>query len=203
MLKLFQTKTKEAPKAVLSGLAGDMTLEQVRAAMLQLMAEENTNHHRMGELYNYMVDNKLAEQAGYKDAKDYFSQNLADLSPVVADDVRGGGADFSEQVARRFGVTCLYLLLTYKEAADLKVNHEEPGTPHRGAGREGSGAQALLGVQRGGDAPGAAAQAQAPSSKPLPAEEVAEAEQLAKVVPSSSRRETRRGCSCATTRARR
>jgi hypothetical protein len=34
---------------------------------------------------------------------------------------------FSEEVARRFGVTCLYLLLTYAEAADLEVNHEEPG----------------------------------------------------------------------------
>jgi hypothetical protein len=30
--------------------------------------------------------------------------------------------------ARRFGVTCLYLLLTYQEATDLEVNHEEPAT---------------------------------------------------------------------------
>jgi ribosomal protein L16/L10AE len=30
-------------------------------------------------------------------------------------------------VARRFGVTCLSLLLSYKEAADLEVNPEEPG----------------------------------------------------------------------------
>jgi hypothetical protein len=29
-------------------------------------------------------------------------------------------------VARRFGVTCLYLLLTYKEATDIQVNHEDP-----------------------------------------------------------------------------
>jgi hypothetical protein len=34
---------------------------------------------------------------------------------------------FSEAVARRFGITCLHLLLIYKEAADLEVNHEEPG----------------------------------------------------------------------------
>jgi hypothetical protein len=36
-------------------------------------------------------------------------------------------AEFSEPVARRFGVTCLNLLLGYKEAADVKVNCEEPG----------------------------------------------------------------------------
>jgi hypothetical protein len=29
-------------------------------------------------------------------------------------------------VARRFGISCLYLLLTYKEATDLEVNHEDP-----------------------------------------------------------------------------
>ncbi len=34
---------------------------------------------------------------------------------------------FSEPVAVRFGVTCLYLLLTYKELTGLKFNHEEPG----------------------------------------------------------------------------
>jgi hypothetical protein len=35
--------------------------------------------------------------------------------------------DFSAPVARRFGVNCLYLLLVYKEAADIEVNHEDPG----------------------------------------------------------------------------
>jgi hypothetical protein len=32
-----------------------MTLEQVRRAMIDLMKEENTNHYRMGQLYNYVV----------------------------------------------------------------------------------------------------------------------------------------------------
>ena len=31
-------------------------------------------------------------------------------------------------MARRFGVTCLSLLLTYKEAVGLELNHEEPGS---------------------------------------------------------------------------
>jgi hypothetical protein len=34
---------------------------------------------------------------------------------------------FSEELCSRFGVTCLGLLLTYEDAADLEVNHEEPG----------------------------------------------------------------------------
>ncbi len=34
----------------------------------------------MGQRYNYVVDNKLAELEGFKDARDYFSQNLRDVS---------------------------------------------------------------------------------------------------------------------------
>jgi hypothetical protein len=105
----------------------DMTLEQVLAAMLQLMKEENTRHYRMGQLYNHVVDKELAQKAGYKDARDYFRKHLADLSQTSLTLYGAVANDFSEPVARRFGVTRLYLLLTYKEAADIEVNHEDPG----------------------------------------------------------------------------
>jgi hypothetical protein len=106
----------------------DMTLEQVLAAMLQLMKEENTHHYRMGQLYSHVVDKELAQKAGYKDARDYFRKHLADLSQTSLTLYGAVANDFSEPVARRFGVTRLYLLLTYKEAADIEVNHEDPGS---------------------------------------------------------------------------
>jgi hypothetical protein len=105
----------------------DTTLEQVRVEMLHLMGQENLNHHRMGQLYNFVVDKKLAEKAGYKDAKDFFTQRLVDLSQPALTMYGAVAAAFSAAVTRRFGVTCLSLLLTYAEAADMKVNHEEPG----------------------------------------------------------------------------
>jgi hypothetical protein len=74
-----------------------------------------------------VVDNRLAEKAGYKDARDSFSQHLADLSQSALSMYGAVAKAFSEPVARRFGVTCLYLLLTYKDAVDLEVNHEDPG----------------------------------------------------------------------------
>jgi hypothetical protein len=122
MFKLFQTK-EVTTTAVTEG----MTLEQVRLAMLELMKEENSHQHRMGQLYNYVVDKRLAEKAGYKDAKDFFAQRLADLSQATLSTYGAVAEAFSEPVTRRFGVNCLYLLLTYKEAADIEVNHEEPG----------------------------------------------------------------------------
>ncbi|KFE66527.1 hypothetical protein [Hyalangium minutum] len=103
------------------------TLEQLGAELRQLYANENTDHHRMGEIYNHIVDKKLAEKAGYKDARDYFSQQFADLSQSVLSMYGAVAAEFSEPVARRFGVTCLYLLLGYTEAAGLEPHRAEPG----------------------------------------------------------------------------
>jgi hypothetical protein len=46
-----------------SPLPEGTTLAQVHAEFIHLMAQENLNHHRMGQLYNYIVENKLAEKA--------------------------------------------------------------------------------------------------------------------------------------------
>jgi hypothetical protein len=91
------------------------------------MAQESINHHQMGQLYNHVVKNKLAEKAGYKDAQLWFSQHLVDLSFATLKTYGAVAASFSEEVARRFGVTCLSLLLTYEEVADMEANHQEPG----------------------------------------------------------------------------
>jgi hypothetical protein len=126
MFKLFASNSA---KAEATGVVHEgMTLEQVRQAMLGLMAQENTNHHHMGQLYNYVVNTKLAEAAGYKDARAWCSEHLVDLSQAALTMYGAVAGAFSEPVARRFGVTCLALLLTYEEAADLEVNHEEPGS---------------------------------------------------------------------------
>jgi hypothetical protein len=103
------------------------TLEQIRGAMIALLAEEHVNHYRMGQLYHHVVEQELAQKAGYKDAPTYFRQHLADLSPATLNTYRAVVKAFSEPVAVRFGVTCLYLLTIYKEAAGLKLNHDEPG----------------------------------------------------------------------------
>jgi hypothetical protein len=125
MFKLFTNK--EAKVETKGVVFEGMNLEQVRVAMLGLMAQEHINHHQMGQLFNYVKNKELAEKAGYKDAKTWFSVHLVDLSKSALTMYGAVAEAFSEEVARRFGVTCLYLLLTYAEAADLEVNHEEPG----------------------------------------------------------------------------
>ena len=128
------------------------------------------------------MDKRLAEKAGYKDAKDYFSKQLADLSQSTLTQYGAVAEAFTEPVARRFGVTCLYLLLSYKEAADVDVNPEEPGDTLIEVPDEKGHVthQAVRAVQRGGDAPGAARKRKPSSSKPLPPEAETRAEQYAR-----------------------
>ena len=129
MLKLW--KFKKVDRAISQStlvsrpIPDGATLEQLCGELLELMAQESSNHHRMGQIYNHIVEKRLAEKAGYKDARDYLSKHLAELSQPTLTRYAAVASAFSEPVARRFGVTCLSVLLSYKEAADLEVNHEE------------------------------------------------------------------------------
>ncbi len=125
MFKLL--KMKDEKKLDAHSLPKEMTLDEVRLAMLELMGQENLNHYRMGQLYNYVVERRLAEAAGYKNAPDYFSKNLVDMSRAALVMYGTVASHFSEITSRRFGITCLSLLLTYAEASDFEVNYEEPG----------------------------------------------------------------------------
>ena len=104
-----------------------MTLEDVRVAFLALMQGENTNHHHMGQLYNYVVDTQLAELAHYKSALDFFILQVKDLSRATLASYGVVARNFTEGVAIQFGVTRLSLLVTYKEAANIPLNRDEPG----------------------------------------------------------------------------
>ncbi len=122
MLKLPWTK-KEVPHSI----PKDMTLEQAYEALLKLIEEETTNHYRMGQLYNHVVTYELAEAAGYKSAQEYFTQRIHQVSHAALHMYGRVANGFSGDTCHQFGVTRLSLLLTYEEAADIKVNHEEPG----------------------------------------------------------------------------
>lgn len=172
--------SKEVKGAIQEG----MTLNQAGKAMLGLMMEESNNHYLMGLLYNYMVDKKLAENAGYQDARDYFSQHLSDLSYTSVRMYGAVAAKFSEEVSTRFGVTCLYLLLTYKEVADLKVNYEDPeGTLIEVPGKNGAVTPKPFGECSVDEMRRAIQRKRKPSSsKPVPAEHVALADQYQEAV---------------------
>ncbi|HEX8700715.1 MAG TPA: hypothetical protein VF815_17825 [Myxococcaceae bacterium] len=152
------------------------TLEQICGEMVRLMGEVNVNYYRLGKLYGHVVDKGLAEKEGYKDAPTYFRQHMADLSTASLNTYRAVAKAFSEQVAVRFGVTCLYLLTIYQEAANVKVNPEEPGpTLIEVQGKNGEVTKKPFSACSVEDLRGALRLKRKPaSSKPVPAEDVAQ-----------------------------
>ncbi|MFL5349313.1 MAG: hypothetical protein ACJ8AT_31315 [Hyalangium sp.] len=127
MFSLLKPKEPTKLTTVTYTIPESATLEQLKAELLGLAAQESSNHHRMGQIYNHIVDKELAQKAGFKDAREFFSTQLADLSQTTLSKYGAVAGAFTESVACRFGVTCLYMLLTYQEATALEVNHEEPG----------------------------------------------------------------------------
>jgi hypothetical protein len=181
MLSLLKSKeTQKTTPAIPEG----MTLQQVHSEMLGLMAQVHVNHHRMGLLYNYVVDKKLAEKAGFKDTREFLSKHLADLSQSALSMYGAVAATFSEPVTRRYGITCLYLLLTYKEAVDLEVNAADPGnTPIEVPDEKGQVTTQPFGKCSVEQMRRALMRKRKPAStRPLPAEAEALAEQYRKAV---------------------
>lgn len=104
-----------------------LTRAQVLDTMRQLLVQETINHFRMGLLYIYVVDSKLLEGTEYKNASDFFSSNIEEVSRSALAAYGAVARDFSEEVCVRFGTTRLQLLLTYKKAAQIELNHDDPG----------------------------------------------------------------------------
>ncbi len=105
----------------------EMTLTEVHDEFCQLLQAENANHHRMGLLYNHVVKKRLAQKAKYKNALDYFAQNIQQVPRSTLLMYSAVAKAFSEQVTSQFGVTCLSMLLTYQAATQIQVNREAPG----------------------------------------------------------------------------
>lgn len=104
-----------------------LTREQVLDMMRELLAQETRNHFHVGLLYNYVVESDLLKGTKHKTALDFFCDNIQDVSRSALATYGAVARDFSQEVCARFGMTRLQLLLTYKKAAKLELNHDEPG----------------------------------------------------------------------------
>jgi hypothetical protein len=104
-----------------------LTLEQVTGRILELFAQGEAGNHQIGLLYNHVVEQKLAEKKGYKNARDYFSQHLKVLGQSTLSLYGTVAKTFTEQDATRYGMNNLGVLLTYAEATNLWLPDTGPG----------------------------------------------------------------------------
>lgn len=113
--------------AVLNLVVPSMTLDQAREALLELAAQQHTNHFRIGQIYNYVVREKLAEKHAKKSAQDYFSEHVKTLSKTVLTTCGAVAHSFTEAACTRYGVYNLRALLAYAKASNFKPSADEPG----------------------------------------------------------------------------
>jgi hypothetical protein len=105
-----------------------LTREQALDLMRELLNQETLNHFHVGLLYNYVVESDLLKGTKHKTALDFFCDNIQDVSRSSLATYGAVARDFSQEVCIRFGITRLQLLLTYKKAAEIELNHDDPGS---------------------------------------------------------------------------
>lgn len=110
-----------------NGSTLDLTLEQVRDNVLELVARGNAGHYQIGRLYNYVVKNELAEKGGYESAHQYFILHVKSLSKASLNIYGLVARKFPEAACARFGVYHLRALLTYGKVAELVIDKNDPG----------------------------------------------------------------------------
>jgi len=110
-----------------STLDPSLTLEQVKGRILELCSQGDANSHQIGQLYNHVVDNELAEKSGYTSARDYFSQNIKVLSQTSLSNYGTVARHFSAALCTQYGMANLRTLLNYLRAAKLVLGEGDPG----------------------------------------------------------------------------
>ncbi|MFL5358843.1 hypothetical protein [Archangium sp.] len=105
----------------------DMTLEEIGDTINSLIQQGNTNQHQIGTLYNHVVDRKLAEVAGYKNAQVYFSRKVKAVSQSTLTVYGTVARNFPEAICTNFGVYTLRALLRYVEATGMVLDRGNPG----------------------------------------------------------------------------
>lgn len=107
------------------GLASDTlpgTLDEVKSQVWDLLSHVESNFYRIGILYNHVVDNKLAEKGGFKNASDFFAHEFKEkLAPPTLSRYGSLARAFSEDVCHKYGPSKLAELLTYE-----KLTHQAP-----------------------------------------------------------------------------
>jgi hypothetical protein len=113
--------------ALLKMMAGiDMTLEQITTTMISLAQQGSVAAHQVGTLYNHVVDRKLADLAGYGDARSYFNKHVKVLSQTTLSLYGSVARKFSEEVCAQYGMYRLRALLSYAEATGTQLGDPGP-----------------------------------------------------------------------------
>jgi hypothetical protein len=98
------------PTDVLRG----MSLDQLRDAIIQCLLQGNAGHYRIGRLYNHIVENRRAVNAGYPTTREYFRRHVRVLSHASLTMFGAVERKFDQPTCEKYGVVNLGALLEYE-----------------------------------------------------------------------------------------
>jgi hypothetical protein len=107
-----------------------LTLEQARDQMLQGLLQGAPGHYRIGKLYNYVVEYRLAVNQGHRTTREYFRHHVPVLSQARLTMYGAVARRFSLEVCEKYGMLSLGMLLEYLRLASIRiwrVDTREPG----------------------------------------------------------------------------
>ncbi len=105
----------------------DLTFEAAVAQMHVLFRDESSTQWKIGQLYNHIIDNKLAEKNGHRYAREFFGKefgNVGRSTLVLYGSVAGA---FTEVATQSYGVSNLGRLLTYLKLSKQGLIEGDPG----------------------------------------------------------------------------
>lgn len=104
----------------------DLTLDQLGDTINGLIKQGSGTQHRIGVLYNHIVDRRLTDLAGYKTAQAFFSQKVKSLSQSSLSLYGTVARTFTEAVCTQYGMYKLRALISYAQVTG-SVLPREPG----------------------------------------------------------------------------
>jgi len=102
-------------------------LQKECTAILDLLANEEDEHWQIGVHYNRIVDGRLAQADGFKDAREFISQRVGGVSHGTVELYGAIARAFSEDAAKKYGSTKLGALLTYEKLTHVNLPSKDPG----------------------------------------------------------------------------
>jgi hypothetical protein len=98
----------------------DLSLEEARERIKELAMGGRACHYHIGQLYNHVVRERLAEKGGYKSAQHYFSLHIRTISQAALSVYGKVARLYSEEVCATYGIYHLRLLLSYQAMRQRK-----------------------------------------------------------------------------------
>ncbi len=98
-----------------------LTLEQARDQMLQGLLQGTAGHYRIGQLYNYVVEYRLAVDAGHRTTRQYFRHHVPVLSQARLTMYGAVVRKFRLEVCEKYGMLNLGMLLEYLRLAHISL----------------------------------------------------------------------------------